>query len=187
MWQIRTYLQKQHCRSREPEQKNLVLISFDKKSLQKMFYPKPRKAYSVRGFTMKGSVKRQRCELAETSADAPNLKTKYLNVVVFEREGKTVIQPVFSSQDAPIVQELFQNNTLEVWLSNGKSDTAEFDVSILKYKPQLQTPTQCNRTRNRVCLKNCFDTIACCEQCPLGEEEASWKTILERNLGYVCT
>lgn len=128
--------------------------------------PKP----SIRGFHMKGPVNRQRCEMAEEPADAPNLQTKYVTVVVFEREGKTVLQPVVSGQDAETIQQLFRNNTLEVWLSNGKSDPAEFDVSILKYKPQLQTSAPCSRLKDRVCLKNCFDTIVCCEQCPLGEE-----------------
>jgi hypothetical protein len=124
------------------------------------------------GFIMKGSIKRQKCEMADAPIEASNLKTKYFTVVVFEREGKTVLQPVATKQDAPEIQELFQNNTLEVWLSNGKSDPAEFDVSILKFKPQLQSPTLCSKTKKRVCLKNCFDTIVSCEQCPLSEEDA---------------
>ncbi len=126
---------------------------------------------------MKALTKRQTCELAEPPATPSYLRTKYTTVVIFEREGKTVIQPIASNEEAQALQELFQNNTLEVWLPNGKSEPAEFDVSILKYKPLLQLSTPCSKMRNRICLKNCFDTIVSCEQCPIegqtAEEAAS--------------
>jgi hypothetical protein len=96
-------------------------------------------------------------------------KLKYLTVMVFEEAGKTVLQPVTNSQEAQSLQDLFQNNSLEVWLSNGQSDPAQFDVNILKYKQILQPPKMCSKAKNRVCLKNHFETIVSCEQCPLND------------------
>ncbi len=122
---------------------------------------------------MKRLANNQKCELAKAPvADPPELKTKCLTVLVFEEAGKTILQPVCADADAQRVQELFQNGTLEVWLPNGHSDPAQFDVAILKYKQQMQPSKMCSKTENRVCLKNHFETIVSCEQCPLSNEGA---------------
>jgi hypothetical protein len=88
-------------------------------------------------------------------------------VVIYENDGKTILQPVIAEQEAKTISELFQNNTLEVWLPNGKSGIAQFDVSILKYKQVLQSLTTCKKVKNQVCLKNHFKDLVSCEQCPL--------------------
>jgi len=97
-------------------------------------------------------------------------ETKFVTVAIFEKEGKTILQPLVTEQDAKAIQELFQSETLEVWLSNGKSDYSVFDVDILKYKQESQSLTKCNKIANQVCLKNLFESIVCCTQCPLSHE-----------------
>jgi len=118
---------------------------------------------------MKEFAKRQRPRLltAVGEVSEPNLKMKCISVMVFEDEGKTVLQPLTTKQEAEKLEELFYNNTLEVWLSNGQPDLAQFDVKILKYKQLLQPSTMCARIKTRVCLKNYFETIVTCKQCPL--------------------
>ena len=116
---------------------------------------------------MKGSVTRQRCALTEAPTVALAAKVKCVTVLVFEQSGRTVIQPLVTNEDALMVQELLQNDTLEMWLPNGKIDPFQFDIAILKYRQLTQPSTMCSRTRNHVCLKNTFDTIVACEQCPL--------------------
>ena len=116
---------------------------------------------------MKGPANRQKCELAEKPDAAVEPKIKCVTVIVFEEAGKTILQPLVTNQETQRVQELFGNSTLEVWLPNGQSDFAQFDVAILKYKQQMQPSKMCSRTKNRVCLKNHFETIVSCEQCPL--------------------
>ena len=86
---------------------------------------------------MNGFAKREKCVL-KGAVDASDLKTKCITLLVYEEEGKTVLQPVGTEQETQEIQELFKNSTLEVWLSNGKSNVAEYDVSILKYTSQLQ-------------------------------------------------
>jgi hypothetical protein len=93
---------------------------------------------------MKGSTRRQKCELTNVPVVTPDLKTKCVTVLVYEEKGKTVLQPLATEQETQTLQELFQKNTLEVWLSNGKSNADEYDVSILKYKPQVQQSTFAN-------------------------------------------
>jgi len=95
-----------------------------------------------------------------------------MTVMVFEQERKTVIQPLVTNEEVLTVRELLQNATLEVWLPNGKADLSEFDIAILKYKQLMQPSTMCSSTRNHVCLKNAFDTIVSCEQCPLSNDGA---------------
>jgi hypothetical protein len=112
-------------------------------------------------------MNRQRCTLAEAPAVASEPRIKCVTVMVFEEAGKTVLQPLPTDQEAQSIQELFQNKTLEVWLPNGQSDLAQFDVKILKYKQVLQPTTMCSKTKTCVCLKNHFETIVSCEQCPL--------------------
>jgi hypothetical protein len=90
--------------------------------------------------------------------------------MIFEKEGKTILQPLITEQDAKTIQELFRTETLEVWLSNGKSDYSVFDVNILKYKQASQPLTKCSKIENQVCLKNLFQSIVCCAQCPLCDE-----------------
>jgi len=92
--------------------------------------------------------------------------------MVFEKAGKTIIQPLVNSQETQTIRELLQNETLEVWLPNGEADLAQFDVAILKYQQVMQSLTMCSIANNRVCLKNHFDTIVSCEQCPLTEDGA---------------
>jgi len=116
---------------------------------------------------MKGTANRQRCTLAGPLLTALDAKVKCVTVMVFEESGKTIIQPLITPEENPAIQELLQNDTMEVWLSNGKPYPAQFDVSILKYKQVMQSSTMCCRTKNRVCLKNHLDTIVSCEQCPL--------------------
>ena len=113
-----------------------------------------------------GQVQDHACEsIAPLSSE-----TKCVTVVIFEIEGKTILQPLITEQDAKTIQELFQNETLEVWLSNGKSDYSVFDVDILKYKKAPQPLTKCSRIANQVCLKNLFQSIVCCAQCPLYDD-----------------
>jgi hypothetical protein len=121
---------------------------------------------------MKGFGSRQRCTLAEVPLPLHDAKVKCVTVMVFEESGKTVIQPLIANQESQAIRELLQKDTLEVWLSNGKTDLAQFDVTILKYKQLMQPSTMCSRTKNCVCLKNQFDTIVSCEQCPLNDEGA---------------
>jgi hypothetical protein len=96
-----------------------------------------------------------------------NLKTKCVLVAIYENNGKTILQPLIGEQEAQTISELFQNKTLEVWLSNGKADMAQFDVAILKYKQVLQSLKICNKVKNQVCLKNQFKDLVSCEQCPV--------------------
>jgi hypothetical protein len=116
---------------------------------------------------MKKLADRQKCELMKTPALAVDSKIKYISVMVFEDAGKTILQPLATSQEAQKIRELLQHKTLEVWLPNGQSDPAQFDVNILKYKQLMQPLTMCSKAKNRVCLKNHFETIVSCEQCPL--------------------
>ncbi len=117
---------------------------------------------------MKAFATRQRCDLAPKIDETADAKMKCVTVMVFEEAGKTIIQPFVNSKEAHRIQDLFKNNTLEVWLSNGQPDPAQFDISILKYKQQMQPTTKCSRTRNIDCLKNYFETIVSCDQCPIG-------------------
>jgi hypothetical protein len=95
------------------------------------------------------------------------LKTKCVLVAIYENDGKTILQPLIAKQEAKTIPELFQNKTLEVWLSNGKADISQFDVSILKYKQVLQSLTKCKKAKTQVCWKNYFKNLVSCEQCPL--------------------
>jgi hypothetical protein len=95
------------------------------------------------------------------------LKTKCVLVAIYENDGKTVLQPLFTEQETKTIPELFQNKILEVWLSNGETDIAQFDVAILQYKQVLQPLTQCKNVKTQVCLKNHFKNLFSCEQCPL--------------------
>jgi hypothetical protein len=110
---------------------------------------------------------RQFQDLASTPDARFNPKTKCVLVAIYENDGKTILQPLVAEQEAKTIPELFQNKTLEVWLSNGKIDVAKFDVAILKYKQVLQSLTKCKKVKTQVCLKNHFENIVSCEQCPL--------------------
>jgi hypothetical protein len=94
-------------------------------------------------------------------------KTKCVLVAIYENDGKTILQPLTEEQEAKIIPELFQNKTLEVWLSNGKTGISQFDVAILKYKQVLQSLTRCKQAKTQVCWKNYFENLVSCEQCPL--------------------
>ena len=96
---------------------------------------------------------------------------KCVTIMLFEERGKTIFQPLVIGKDAQRIQELFKNETLEVWLPNGASDPKEFDVGILKYKQQRQPAKRCILQTNRVCLKNHVETIVSCEQCPISTNE----------------
>jgi hypothetical protein len=114
----------------------------------------------------------QRCALADAPPQELDAKVKCVSVMVFQKSGKTIIQPIVASSEAQAVRDLLKNDTLEVWLPNGKLDPTQFDVAILKYKQLMQPSTMCSRNENRVCLKNYFETITSCEQCPLSENGA---------------
>ena len=68
-------------------------------------------------------------------------KLKCITVMVFEENGKTIIQPIIRGQDTQHLRELFQKNTLEVWLPNGRPEFEQFDIGILKYK-QMAHPSK---------------------------------------------
>jgi hypothetical protein len=78
-------------------------------------------------------------------------KLKCVTVMVFEKNGKTILQPIIRGQDIQNLHELFQKNTL-------------------KYKQIVQPSKVCSKVKNRECLKNHFETIVSCEQCPLSNE-----------------
>jgi hypothetical protein len=94
-------------------------------------------------------------------------KTKCVLVAIYENDGKTILQPLTSEHEAKTIPELFQKKTLEVWLSNGKTDIGQFDIAILKYKQVLQSMTRCEKAKTEVCWKNFFKNIVSCKQCPL--------------------
>ena len=122
------------------------------------------------GRSMKGIASRQIQDYNNQSALGFNPKVKCVTVAIYEKEGKTILQPLVNEHDAGIIPEMFQNQTLEVWLSNGKSDVSLFDVTILKYKQVNQEAKKCSRIKDQVCLKNQFEDIVHCEQCPLDKE-----------------
>jgi hypothetical protein len=149
-----------------------VYISFDKKPLQEAFYVKLVSVLYVRGFAMKSFANKQKCELVKKRTAPVETEMKCITFMVFEEAGKTILQPLVTNKETKRVQELLQNKTLEVWLSNGQSDIEQFDVSILKYKQQMQPSKMCSKKKNCICLKNHFETIVSCEQCPLSVEGA---------------
>jgi hypothetical protein len=116
---------------------------------------------------VKGFVSHQLQDLVGTPDTTFGPKTKFVLVAIYENDGKTILQLLMAEQEAKTIPELFQNKTLEVWLSNGKTDIAQFDVAILKYKPVLQSLTKCQKMRTQVCLKNHFENLVSFEQCPL--------------------
>ena len=97
-------------------------------------------------------------------------KLKCVTIMVFEEKGKTILQPIIRGQEIQNVHELFKKNILEVWLPNGRPDFAQFDVGILKYKQIVQPSKVCSKVKNRECLKNHFEKIISCEQCPLSNK-----------------
>jgi len=112
-------------------------------------------------------------DTARTHRSESTSKMKCVLAAIYENNGKTILQPIVTEQEAKTIPELFNNKTLEVWLSNGKSDISQFDVAILKYNQTMQPLKKCKRTKTQVCLKNYFENLIFCEQCPLdanGEE-----------------
>jgi len=105
----------------------------------------------------------------ETVLQKPEIKC--ISIMLFEEKGKTIFQPLITGKDAQRIQELFNNETLEIWLPNGASDPQEFDVGILKYKQLTQSAKRCSLQRNLVCLKNHIETIVSCEQCPISANQ----------------
>ena len=98
-------------------------------------------------------------------------KTKCALVAIYENDGKTIMQPLITEQDATSLLELFENQTLEVWLSNGKSDFLQFDVAILKYKQVLQSSTKCTQAKTRACLMSLYENLVYGEQCHLSSKK----------------
>lgn len=98
-------------------------------------------------------------------------KMKCVLMAIYEHDRKTILQPLVTEQEAKTIPELFQNKTLEVWLSNGKIDISQFDVSILKYNQTLQSLKKCKKVKTQVCLKNYFENLISCEQCPISVNE----------------
>ena len=86
-------------------------------------------------------------------------KLKCVTVMVFEENGKTVIQPIIRGQDTQHLRELFQKNTLEVWLPNGRPEFEQFDIGILKYKQMAQPSKISSKTKDKDCLKNHFEPL----------------------------
>jgi len=103
--------------------------------------------------------------------NSPENRLKCVTVMVFENKGKTILQPIVRGQDILSVHELFQKSVLEVWLPNGRPDPSQFDIGIIKYRQMLQPSKMCRKVKNRVCLKNHFETITSCQECPLSNEE----------------
>jgi hypothetical protein len=116
---------------------------------------------------MTETAKRLGNKLSEGLTELQSLRAKCVSVMIFEKDGKTVVQPLAEKKEISLLHDLFHHNSLEVWLPSGYSNVHEFDVSILKYKPLLQGKTKCTKAKNRVCIKNYFDTIVSCRQCPL--------------------
>jgi hypothetical protein len=114
---------------------------------------------------MKEFGSRQLQDYAVTPGVALGSSTKCVFVAIFENDGKTILQPLVTENEAKSIIELFENRTLEVWLSNGKADISDFDVAILKYKQVLQSLTKCEQTKSQVCLKNFNEQLVSCEQC----------------------
>jgi hypothetical protein len=108
-------------------------------------------------------------------------KLKCVTVIVFEENGKTILQPIIRGHETQNFQELLQKNTLEIWLPNGRSDFEQFDVKILKYKQITQRSKVCSKDKNRECLKNHFEKIISCEQCPLTSKS---RPQTQKNEGY---
>ena len=92
-------------------------------------------------------------------------KLKCITVMVFEENGKTILQPVVRGQDTQHLHDLFQKKTLEVWLSNGQPEFEQFDVGILKYRQVTQPSKVCSKDKRKDCLKNHFESVVSCEQC----------------------
>ncbi|MCX8150414.1 MAG: hypothetical protein N3D85_02775 [Candidatus Bathyarchaeota archaeon] len=87
---------------------------------------------------MATTKRRQKQKLTAEPKAKFGLKTKCVTMLVYEEEGKTVLQPLTAEEETQTLQELFQNTTLEVWLPNGKSTIDEYNVSIIQYKPKLK-------------------------------------------------
>jgi len=85
-------------------------------------------------------------------------------MAAYQNDGKTVLKPLMSGQNAKTVADLFNNKTLEVWLSNGENEFLQFDVDILKYRQVLQPLTKCQELKTRTCLRNLFENLVSCEQ-----------------------
>ena len=123
--------------------------------------------------TVRGGAAMKRCgsgqvqDLACEPGASLSSEMKCVTVAIFEIEGKTILQPLITEHEAKTIQELFRSKTLEVWLSNGKPGYSVFDVDILKYKQVSQPLMKCRKITNQVCLKNLFESIVCCAQCPL--------------------
>jgi hypothetical protein len=81
-------------------------------------------------------------------------EVKCVLVAIFENDGKTILQPLTTKKELQPVKKLFRNKTLEIWLSNGETSIAQFDVDILKYKQLLQPFSNCQRTRTLIHLEN---------------------------------
>jgi len=114
---------------------------------------------------MKEFGSRQLQDYVVTPGAGLGSSTKCVFVAIFENDGKTILQPLVTENEAKSIIELFENRTLEVWLSNGKADISDFDVAILKYKQVLQSLTKCEQTKSQVCLKNFNEQLVSCEQC----------------------
>jgi len=81
-------------------------------------------------------------------------KVKCVLVAIYNNEGKTILQPLTTKQELETIQDLFQNKTLEVWLSNGETSMAQFDVAKLKYRQMQQPFANCQRAKTRASLEN---------------------------------
>jgi hypothetical protein len=119
---------------------------------------------------MKESGSRQIHEVKGKSVAGLTSGIKCVTVAIYEISKKTVLQPLVTEQEAKMLPKLFENKTLELWLSNGKSDASLFDVAILKYGQMPQPPAKCSKIPNQVRLKNLIESISCRDQCSFSGE-----------------
>jgi hypothetical protein len=119
---------------------------------------------------MRSITNRHIQDLESKSASEFKFKVKCVTVAIYEKGGATILQPLVDEQEAGAIPEMFHNQTLEIWLSNGKSNASMFEIAILKYKQVKQAAKKCSKIEDQICLKNHFEDIVNCEQCPLNEE-----------------
>jgi hypothetical protein len=97
-------------------------------------------------------------------------KLKCVTVMVFEENGKTIIQPVIRGQDSQQLHDLFQRNSLEVWLPNGKPEFEQFDIGIVKYKQITQRSNRSQTAKHKRRMESHFESIPLSQQGSATEE-----------------
>ena len=103
-------------------------------------------------------------EALQMNPAANENKLKCVTVMVFEENGKTILQPVIRGQDTQHLHDLFQKNSLEVWLPNGKPEFEQFDIDILKYKKINPRDKQSPRNKYRGRMESRFESLPLARQ-----------------------